>query len=94
MNLDTMTFEELDALWREISEHPRKAALRLFPSAHELEQHRPRHYLNTTTLLGVYANDRIRAMQYRAGGHIAEAVKIEEQLKQLYARLPSYAKWR
>jgi hypothetical protein len=69
-----MGFEELDAIWRGMIEHPRKFAVKLFPS-------KPQGYVKTATLLAVYASDRLLAMRYRAGGHIEEALKVEEGLK-------------
>lgn len=86
MNLDTMDFDELDALWRQMCEHPRKTALTLFPA-------RPPHYVQTAGLLAVYASDRLLAMRYRAGGHVEEARKVEEDMERLVRTLPAYARW-
>jgi hypothetical protein len=86
MNLDTMDFDELDAIWRGVMEHPRKFALKLFPS-------KPPHYVKTANLLAIYASDRLLAMRYRAGGHIKDSLKVEEELEKLYDKLPEYARW-
>jgi hypothetical protein len=86
LNLDTMTFDELDALWRGFCEHPRRLALILFPT-------KPPLYVRTTGLLALYASDRIRAMQYHSAGHLEDARKVEEAMAQLYKKLPGYARW-
>ena len=87
MNFDTMDFDELDSIRRGVMEHPRKFALRLFPT-------KPPHYVKTANLLAVYASDRLLAMRFRAGGHIKDARKVEEELKRHYDKLPEYARWR
>jgi len=68
-------------------EHPRKFAVKLFPS-------KPQGYVKTANLLAMYTSDRLLAMRFSAGGHIKDARKVEEELKWLYDKLPEYARWR
>jgi hypothetical protein len=86
MNLDTLGFDELDALWRGVSEHPRQYARHLFP-------HRPKHYVKAARLMALYAVESLQARRYRAQGHIADALKVEERCQALYDELPEYARW-
>lgn len=78
MNLDTMDFDELDAI--------RRGVIKLFPS-------KPPHYVRTASFLAIYASDRLLAMRYLADGHIKDALKVEEELKKLYDKLPEYSRW-
>ena len=86
MNLDALDFDELDALWRGVSDHPRRYALWLFP-------HRPKHYVRAARLLALYAVESLQARRYRAQGHIADALKVEERCQVIYEKLPDYARW-
>ena len=83
MNLDTMAFDELDALWRGVAEHPRRYALQLFP-------HRPKRYVRATRLLALYSVELLTARRYKGEGHVADALKVEERCQAIYEQLPDY----
>jgi hypothetical protein len=86
VNLDAFGFDELDALWRGVSDHPRRYALHLFP-------HPPKHCIKAARLLALYAIESLEARRYRAQGHVADALKVEERCQAIYRQLPEYARW-
>ena len=44
-------------------------------------------------LLGAYADDRRRAMEYRERGQVQTAINNEQLMQGLYDRLPEWARW-
>src|SRR5262249_54944693 len=86
VDLDALNFDQLDALWRGVSDHPRRYALHLLP-------HRPKHYVKAARLLALYAIESLEARRYRAQGHVADALKVEARCQAIYRQLPEYERW-
>ncbi len=86
-NLDTMTWDDLDAFWRLAAHDPAGQAAKIFPS-------QPVGYVEATEQLALYAETRKTAMQKRAGGDVALADELDEQCDEIFVRLPTFARWR
>jgi hypothetical protein len=86
VNLESLDFDELQLLLAGMELHPRRYALQLFP-------HRPLHYVRAAKLMALYAAELLEARRYRAQGHIADALKVEERCEAIYRQLPEYARW-
>jgi hypothetical protein len=86
MNLDALGFDDLELLRAGMECHPIQHARTLFPE-------RPKGYVRTAKLMALYACELLEARRYRAQGHIADALKVEERCQAIYERLPEYARW-
>lgn len=54
---------------------------------------KPLHWRLTVASLARYADTKAEAMERRATGDIAAALRLEEACDAIYSRLPDYARW-
>lgn len=86
MNLDAMDQEELWALHRRLSEHLVAEARKLFPE-------QPQGYVAAACYITHYVANKAIAMELRAAGEIADALRYEAICDRLYTELPRFARW-
>lgn len=87
LNLDRMSFEQIEQIRWCMDFHPRKFAATLFPG-------KPKHYVRTAYLLALYIIELLEARRYDAQGHHEDARKVRECCRAIYEKLPEYARWR
>lgn len=86
MNLDRMSFDNLELLIGGMEYQPRRYALKLFPD-------RPKHYVRAANLLALYAIELLVFRRYRIQGHIQDARKVRERCRAIFKKLPECARW-
>ena len=86
INLEAQDLSTLQKFRFRVAQTPVITARVLFPD-------RPKGYVAATRWLGGYATRKAMAMNYRARGNIAGAIRHERICDQIYDKLPDYAKW-
>lgn len=87
LNLDALKAADLEAFHKDATEDTLRTAMRLFPK-------KPYGYRDVTYRLGFYAALRGANLLAREGKLTGLCHRQEAKLADMYARFPSYARWR